>query len=585
MLVPFVRAATRVARLTPVDALTLLEELRMGHTSVTVLSDVTETTRAVMHCEDELCALKYDHGIEGSASIHRILMSDPEDPGRYSGSLSAFTQAVESWLPGSIPGITAGWFFCVDGDYLHTVSIDRNVRPKLVPRRLQINGTPVRVIYSSHLGRLIILYNKSLAMTDSRHPNVNHVARTKRILLSRIAFRTPYHESDTQHGPDAMDIDAEHISDENDALLDAEQRLGERFIGVTEWFPRVDGKQYHMLVLNTSITRVGMTKPSGRLLFLAISQNASGSPKLTMKKRLELDGPVYSVAVYPDGRSIVYSCGSDLCIQSLDPGPSGVKWQPSIKAAMRSPARYITIAEPLIYVSSTRESLAVYRYGSGKLMYQYGDQSARDGIHHLHVPELSLTLASDMNHTVVGLWQPPERRIDNAMSTVFEAVLPSSIARLNWITKPAWYQDTSIKSDNQIIIGSSADGTIRRFDILTKGWKVLRFIQNMAERNPLLCPFAGNRPFKRHVEPSTTRPHHMHINGDILMRVLDRGGETCIRDMLNVEPDLESHTDFDSVQDRWARFRELAGELVDVEDEGWLGRLIKVLGRRLRSAF
>ena len=580
-------ASSGITLLTSTDSLSLLEELVIGNTSVTVLSDAERATRTIVHCEEIICALEYHRGIKSSASFHRILMTDREDPESQNGMLSAFTQAVDSWLPDSVPGCTAGLLFCIDGNLLHTISLDRTMSPGMVPRRLPIGGTPVRVIYSAHLQKLIILYNKLLITTrgstqSRRDRNASH----KRALVPRIAFRDPNSKATPQLGPDAMEVESDlqlNENENNDDIMDAERKPSERFIGIIEWFPFLDGKSYHLLLVHTILTRA--EKQVGRLLFFAVSQGRDKIPKLTIKKRLEVGGPVYSVAVHRDGKSLVYCSGSELCIQSLESGPSGIRWQSLVKTDMRSPARHITIAEPLIYVSSIRESLTVYRYEAGKLVYQYGDQCAREGLHHMHVPEHSLLFASDMTNTVVGLYQPPERRIDNAMSTVFEATLPSSITRLKRIAKPSWAHDISPEANNELIIGVSADGTVTELDIVTKGFRVFKFIQNMAERNPITCPFAGIMPHKKQLEPKADKPHRMHVNGDILKRVLERGGDECIRNMLNVEPDLEMHTDFDSVEDRWARFRELAGEVVDIGDDGWLGSLVEVMERNLRGAF
>ena len=582
-----IQASSEKALLTSTDSLSLLEELVIGNTSVTVLSDVNRKTRTIIHCEGTLCALEYHKGIRGPVSINRILMTDREEPGFQNGPLSAFTQAVDSWLPGGVPGWTAGLFFCIDGDQLHTVSLDSTLGPGMVPRRLPIGGTPVKVVYSTYLQKLIVLYTKeSIIIRGSTAFRRDRSVPHKRALLPRIAFRDPNSRANPQLGPDAMDVEPDlqlNEDDHNDAIMNREHRPGEKFIGITEWFPVVDGNQYHMLVVHTILPRG--EKQIGRLLFFAISPGTAGMPKITLKKRLEVGGPVYSVAVHPDGKSLVYCSGSELCIQTLDSAPSGIKWQSLVKAEMRSPARHITIVGRLIYVSSTRESLMVYRYVFGNLVYQYGDQCAREGLYHIHVPEHSLIIASDMDKTVVGVHQPPERRIDNAMSTVFEAALPNSITRLTRVAKPAWSHDISTAANSEIIIGISVDGTITQLDIVTKEFRVFKFIQNLAERNPITCPFAGIMPHKRQLEPKADKPHRMHVNGDILKRVLERGGEKCIRDMLNVEPDLEMHTDFDSVEDRWARFRELAGEVVDTGDEGWLGSLVKVMESRLRGAF
>ncbi|KAK3176563.1 hypothetical protein OEA41_007886 [Lepraria neglecta] len=564
------------------DPLCLCEELQFGHTSVTVIPDETRKSRAIIHCEKVLCTLEYPQHSKPPATVHRVWMTDHNQPDLRTSSLSAITQAVDSWLPESVPGHAAGFLFCIDGDLLlQSVSIDPNPWPKMIPRRLPVGGSPIRVISSTHLKKLIVLYTKATIIRP-RPTNGQRNTPGKRALLPRIAFLDPDNVPAPPPDPDAMDVEDEVKLDQNDALMDSERKPGERFLGITEWFPHIGGNEYHMLVMNTMLTRA--RKPIGRLLFFAISPGAGSSAMLTLKKKIEFESPIYSVAPYPDGKSIVYCSGSELCISSLDLGPSGIKWQPPLKAAMRSPARHLTIVEPLIYVSSTRESLAVFRYETERIVYQYGDQSARDGIHHVHMPERSLVLASDATNTVVGLWQPPERRIDNAMSTVFEAVLPGSITKLRRVTRPLWHRKTVMDEEDESVIGSSADGTVTQFDILEKGWKLLRFIQNMVERNPLICPFAGLQPHKRHIEPSTARPHFMHINGDILERVLERGGEDCLRDLLNVEPDLDSHTDFDSIDDRWERFKELAGEVVDVGDGDWLANVVQWVRYRLRSA-
>ena len=44
--------------------------------------------------------------------------------------------------------------------------------------------------------------------------------------------------------------------------------VGERFLGVTEWFPNLDNKEYHLLVVNTIIKAEKNKSPTGRLLLL-----------------------------------------------------------------------------------------------------------------------------------------------------------------------------------------------------------------------------------------------------------------------------------------------------------------------------
>lgn len=561
------------------------EELRIGYTSVTVLSDSTARFRAIMHCENLLCALEYPKEMEAPATVSKIWITDDNQPLLQIGPVSAVTQAVSSWISGNVPGFLAGSFFCIDGALLHTVTLEPRSQPQMVPRRLELGGGPVRIIHSAHLNKLIVLYNKTSVLRQ----RVRDVPG-KRAMCPSIVFLNPDRTPGIKPNPDAEDM-------ENDRLLHAERKHGEKFLGITEWFPKVGGNECHMLVVNTILSRGD--KPVGRLLFFAITIGDTDFPKLTLKQKIELEAPVYAVAAYPE-KSLVYCCGSVLCMQTLAVADlPGYKWQLPIVAATRSAGRCLTVREPLIYASSTGESLAVYKYEVDKLVYQYGDQSARDGLHHVHVPEHSLVLASDMNKAVVGLWQPPERRIDNVMPSVFEAKLLGSITRLRRVTRPIWHGYTGRETMEDALIGSSTDGTITQFAILKQGWRLLRFIQNMAERNPLICPFT-KPPRKRPIEPSTAKPTDMHINGDILQRVVDRGGEKLLYGMLSAEPDLESHPDFETVEARWARFKELSKEVVNanfrdkVEEAGdvwneewarqWLRMTMSWVRYQLRSA-
>ena len=578
-----------------IDHLSLCEKLAFGHTSVTVLKD-TMANRVIIHCENTLCTLVYPPSDDQApATVLNVWITDPSAPSLQQGRISAINQVVDSWCPGGSSGFTAKSFVCIDGDRLHTVSLDSE--PKMVPRRLRLGGNPIRVSYSVGLDMLIALHNKFEVLRAARTIDGQPRNQSKRALRPMISFLDLDIDPVTGLDPDAMDIDECEKPNDNQILTLSECKPGEKVLGITEWVPKVGGSD-HMLVINTTLTKAN--KPVGRLLIFAIAKGTSNQPpRLVAKKTIDTDEPVYSVATYLE-KSLVYCCGNDLYVQSLGVAdPSRFNLQTPTKLAMRSPGRHITVKEPYIYVSSSRESLSVYRYDAGQLIYQFGDQSARDGLHHLHLPSLSLVLASDMSDTVVGLWQPPERRIDNAMTTVFEAVLPGSITRLRCITRPIWsHGDYELRERSldklcnspglrdETILGSSADGSLTQISILSSSeWRLLRFIQNMAERHPLICPFHPGNPHRRHIEPSGARPHYMHINGDILERIVDRGGECLLNEMLDVEPDQESHTDFGSKEERRERFEELAKDVLKGVKAGEvLGKVVLWLRYQLRNA-
>jgi len=564
--------------------LTFCEEMNIGDTSVSAIIDVSRKGRVLLHSERHLCSLEYqqDNGFSAPAVVRNIWISDHKRHAPQQGKLSAFTQVVDSWVPRGVPGLAFANLVCIDGNKLHMAKLDDERQPQMVPRCLKTRGNPEKVVYSAYLKKLIVLCN-GISVPPTRQASRNSNIFGTRVSQPLIRFLDPDNGGDVKRSSYDTDVKQEYSAGANDEILMSVRKPTESFLGITEWFPNIGGNEHHLLVINTKLTRKG--KPAGRLLIFSIKTGAVEDIVLVSRKGIDLEAPVYSVAAYPDQKSIIYCSGSELYIHSLASTQNGIKWRTPAKATMRSPGRSLTINEPYIYVSSARESLAVYKYTDHEIVYQYGDQSARDGLHHVYIPHHSLILASDMTGTIVGLWQPPERRVDNAMPIVFEATLPASISCLQCVTRPKWCRDPANPQGDQAVIGSSEDGRMVQFDILSEdGWRLLRFVQNMAERNEVVCPFKGQGPYKRHIYPSTSKPPYMHINGDVLQRVLERGAEALIKEMLDTKPDLESHTDFDSAEDRWERFKELASEVVDTGNSDWLGKVVQWVRYLLRSA-
>ena len=507
--------------------LDLYEHLDLGYTSMKVTTDINRSSRAILHCDGILYTLEYlqESAHKPLATVSRIWVTDLHQKSLQQGSIAAISQAGDTWSDRDMPGLVAGLLIYVEGDSLHFAEIDRNPKPQMVPRRMHIEGTPTRVLYSSRLDKLIVINNK-VTIRNTRRAGGYNKYPGRREIEPRIMF-----------------LDPGKLSNENEDLMVPERNFGERFLNITEWLPKVDGDEYHLLVVATRYIRA--FEPAGRLLFISI-KTENGHFKMISKKTIQHEAPVYCVAPL-SSNSLVYCCGSDLWIQTLAKADSsGLTWRAAMKASMRSPARHLTVDEPYIYVSSARESFSIFRFEHDGIIYQFGDHCARDGLYHINVPSHSLVLASNMNNSVVGLWYPPRRGIDNAMTTVFEAVLPASVTRLHH----------AHHNGDDTIIGTSADGAIIQMEILDeKQWRLLRFIQNMAERNPIVCPFIGSGPHRRHIEPSTAKPHYKHVNGDILQRVTERGGAKLLRDMLDQDPDPENtHTDFDGREERWRRF-------------------------------
>jgi len=444
----------------------------------------------------------------------------------------------------------------------------------VIPWRINLDGTPSRIIYSKTLSRLVVLYTKTVIVRHAQRTGP-HFRAGERSLQPVFGFLKPDEglgrpDPGTQQRLHGME--SKRPAD----IVPVECERGEKFLGMIEWLPTNGPKEFHSLVVHTMITHRDRT-PTGRLLFFALSKNQHGYTTITLKKVMSLKAPIYTVAPYGPS-SLICSCGSDIYLHTLDMDSDRAHWLDPVTFSLRSRGNHISVHMPLIFVTTAAESLAVLRVveadGDGddrtSLIFHYSDEIARDGIFHLAIPELGLILTSSKDCMVSGLWMPSERRISNSLITVFKADLPGSITRFRWLERQTVPVVTSCDQsvDGRLtdpILGSTTDGTFYQIDILDEpSWRLLRFVVNMAKRHPIISPFrdtydpANKEAPKPHIEPSVEDRRHRHVDGDILVRLLERGADRILTEMLEREPgDDERVVDFDTARARQERFQEL----------------------------
>lgn len=440
----------------------------------------------------------------------------------------------------------------------------------MIPWRINLDGTPSRIIYSNTLSRLIVLYTKIFVQPAQR---TGHGFRPgERSLQPVFGFLKP-DEGLSRPDPGTQQRLHGMESKRPANIVPIEEcERGEKFLGMIEWLP----KSHLLLVVHTMTAHHDRT-PTGRLLFFALSHDQYGNTTMRLTKAMSFKAPVYAVAPY-GASSLVYSCGNDIYLHRLDVDSDRPHWLDPVTFSLRSRGTHISVHMPLIFVTTATESLAVLRVveaeGDGddrtSLIFHYSDEVARDGIFHLAIPEQGLILTSSKDCMVSGLWMPSERRISNSLTTVFKADLPGSITRFRRLEPRTVPVETSREQlvDGRItdpILGSTTDGTFYQMDILDEpSWRLLRFVVNMAKRHPIISPFRdtydpANRDAPRpHIEPSADDKRHRHVDGDILARLLERGAHRILTEMLEREPgDDDRVVDFDTAKARQERFREL----------------------------
>lgn len=522
-------------------ALSPYDKLVIGPTSVKVVADTTRTSRAIVMCEQILYTLEF-LGRRGTfynpVILNKVWLTDPRNPAFMQRPWGCFTQAA-SRIPHGYSRFGAGSLFCLAGSSLLLADLSTSPEPDMVPRRMPLNGTPTRVLYSEELKNLIVLY--TITTVDRRQ---------RRRLQPAIALIDPDAETvrSDLHEEDTLNVlESSHFKDD------------ERFLGIMEWLPIGGDRRYHFLVINTIRQREG-EEATGRLLILSPNISSAGKITLTLKKdRDRGDPPIWCMAPHGDS-SLVYACGSDIILRRLDMRTR--EFDKPATLALRSPATHISVEGDFLHVSTKGSGYhnLVITDGGRRLSSVCAEASGRSNIYHLSLSNHSLVVTTDNECRVAGLWRRPHAQVGNTAPVLFETTLPGSITKLCEIGRPMWHGHVSaIDVQRTALLGTSEDGAIYQLTILRESmWKLLAFIQNMAARDPRICPYASPLVHERHIEPPEPKKHNMHINGDILSRLLEWGSASVLEEMLSKEPDPDNRSsDYTTAHDRQVRFREL----------------------------
>lgn len=515
------------------------QRLQIGNTTVTVSRDKTKHSRAIIHCEENLYSMEYPIDPSAAsvnfplncqlpASINNIWITDPS-PTFQQGDTSTFAQ-------GGL-GAAKGLLFAVGGSQIHMAGFLPEAEPPkpcLIPRRIPVPGTPVKLIYSDRLKKLVVIYYTIGIIQGDRNRNT----AAKRSLQYHLVIIDP----------DATQLDRD--ASMSRAKSPIYSKPGERFLGLLEWFPKIGSNIHHFFVVHTILSRRDPAESRGRILIFAASEHI-GRDVMTLKRHWDKEAPVYALAPYGEN-SILYSCGKYLCLQSLETSSSAAgsmaKLSMPIIYDLMTRGLYISVdIDEFIYVTTDGNGINIFALQDEGFVRHCISEKAREGIHHIVVPQRDLVITSQRDKTVTGLWQNAYCFLPYSTEAIFEATLPGSITRFASIRRPLWQQgpepddrefptphDTStfrsaFHTDEDPIIGTSTNGAIYQFQIIeAESWRLLRFLQNLVMRHAEICPFGDSTllPDPDTYSPTSRRiveAEEYHVDGDILMLWLKRG--------------------------------------------------------------
>lgn len=392
---------------------------------------------------------------------------------------------------------------------------------RMVPRHIPLNGTPTRIIYSQPLGCFIV-----------------GVIRQNRSTLLFI-------------DPDSGE-ELARPTDKDGNTLDFVSGLGkdgDRIFGLADWKYKKDKNTWYFVLVTTK---------AGRLLVLSVESMDATAPadgrrmfRYWTRFKKPLDRPVYSVLA--TGEELVYCVGSTLHFDIMDTVQRKLKSVHSVD--LGSPANSLQRVNGKILALTVKNSLEIIeppQMGDTTIVepggLRHSDTRSRKTIDMVdiavaqpdHSPS-SIVLVATQECQVAGLWVPWQVAKQDCKTLLLAQQLPASIRRFcRARIRPAWsrsgrepqYGRLVSTPDDGELLGACLDGSMQHLTLLSlEGWRFLRFVQNLAQRDEGICPFTYDSetggashldsgvPFNP--EP-VERPTEMHVNGDILRRCLDR---------------------------------------------------------------
>lgn len=456
-----------------------------------------------------------------------------------------------------------------------------DAQPSDVPQGFDIEGTPLRMIYSTRLSYFVIATQVTEALPESdQTADINHITR------GRLEFRSLRKQSSK---PCFYPLQA-----------------GERVTSLLEWtYTKEASKSYVFLLVGTTISAVD-GYISGRIHVVQPIMKHGRIEDVTLAMTHKHADPV-SCMVLCDDVCFAACIGLDLTLYAYMPDQK--KWVTAHKSTMPSRAVHMSCHNDAVMVTTAEHSMLVYRYDhlARTLTRICSDDAAYQGLYHarLAVARLETDESTDeaMEIASVSNETSPDAHMEDIADETNLLLMSTRQRQLRVFKYPSsanspklpgqdvlecevhadlgrslirLYNTDVVVIPEQSVIqthGISPDGTLYGLSCLTaENWAVLKFVQTLCQRSLEICPHLQNAShdlyksrtsdnlqdhtpiglagLKRYQDESDLeydarigrvtdtesgssqllwQPENMHVNADILQRLLRKGEEMLCR--------------------------------------------------------
>jgi hypothetical protein len=523
---------------------------RFGHETVRLYQQAGETRKAYSFSGLDTCVLQWDGTTPQSLSIQNLWVSDKQRPQLAQGAITTVsTMPSSDYLSSTeLVGAHAGFLVVVSSSEVLLTSVDDT--PTVVPRQIQVTGTPSRLIYAGQQRSFVCA---------SMCTGVRQFASDR---------RNAQPEERRQIWPVIECIPA----DKDSVSFSFDLQPGERIYALLEWSFQQNGKTYSSIMVGGGYTRQksdGQQQQKGRISFLQPRNRNWQVESVNESRSITFDDPVYALALY-DELTYVVCTGSQVQLSRFDTDVN--KWE-QICAPFRlaNKGTSITVSGTLIYITTASEGLITLRLNHSPSRNEDGTfpyslaaiaqpPRADRPLSHTIVPitpDVDLALVTTSEQQLLGLTSPsPDALTRHRTALLFEAQLPRSINRIKQGSiRPLWASapPPGVLASN--IVGLSTDGSLTGISIIDEAlWRRLFWLQRVLEWDEHFSPHAPEFPvYGVDAESSESlrgrargvpigfasgstaeialfsrdgirQEGDRHIEGDVLARVLQPGG-------------------------------------------------------------
>jgi hypothetical protein len=511
-----------------------------------------ETTRLSRHADEpgkayalsglSTCVLTWDDATSCSLDFESLWISDKSRPQLSQGPVTAVTMMPSSdHLSTYGVGALANHLVIVSSSEVCFASVEQDTTT--VPRQIEVSGTPDRLIYTE-LQRSFVCASMCTGV---------------RLFASDMRNAPPVERRQVWPVIDFIPADKDNVS------FTFDLQPGERVYALAEWRFRQNDKWYSYIMVGGSYTRKnGGLK--GRIAFLQPSNRNWEIVDVKEARSTNFDDPVYALALF-DTMTYVACTGTKVVVSRFDTEER--KWE-TICAPFKLSHKgtSISVSGSLIYISTANEGLITLRLEnlpskdeddiySHRLTLVAQPPRSSQSLSHTILPlntNTNIALLSTKDRLLLGLTSPsPDTPGPHRTRLIFEAQLPHSLASIRQgSTRPPWRTKPSSGVLTSDLVGLSSDGSMTGIAIIDKPlWRRLFWLQRILEWDETFSPHAPEIPsygvdgeayegrdrgvpigfgttaddeIALFADDDISLQNDLHIDGDVLARVLEPGG-------------------------------------------------------------